>query len=104
MQVRSTRPDGPAVAGGGPPGSPSPQSPHPPDPAGTPWSAPQPRSGPAATRQATAPQHHHEPQDGYIITTVPKGNAIGACPTSTTASWALVLIPGLHGGTDRAVA
>ena len=46
--------------------------PHPPAPAGTPWSAPRPRSGPAATRPATAPQNHHEPQNGYDITSALK--------------------------------
>ena len=75
MPGRSTRPAGPAAAGGGPPGFPSPRSPHPPDPAGTPWSAPHrdPVRQPPVRRQPLA---HHHPQHGQI-TTVPKCNAIG---------------------------
>ena len=65
---RSTPSAGPAAASGAAPGSPSPQRPHRPGPAGTPWSVPRSRSGPAATRPATDPQHHHEPQNGYITT------------------------------------
>ena len=69
--ARSTPSAGPAAAGGAAPGSPSPQRPHQPGPAGTPWSAPLSRSGPAASRPATDPQHHHEPQNGHNITSRP---------------------------------
>ena len=66
--ARSTPSAAPAAAAAAAPASPSPQRPHRPAPAGTPWSAPRSKSGPAATRPATDPQHHHEPQNGYVTT------------------------------------
>ena len=75
--ARSTPSAGPAAAGAAAPASPSPPRPHPPAPAGTPWSAPRSRSGPAASRPATDPQNHHEPQNGYITTSRLKARPLG---------------------------
>ena len=79
-RARSTPSAGPAAAGAAAPASPSPRRPHRPAPAGTPWSAPRSRSGPAATRPATDPQHHHEPQNGYITTSRLKARPLAGSP------------------------
>jgi protoporphyrinogen oxidase len=59
------------------------------------WEEPRPRSGPAASCPARAPQNHHEPQNGYIITSATKARPLGWEPApvrgvrvmpSTTAS------------------
>ena len=73
----------------------SPRRPHRPAPAGTPSSVLRQRSGPAASRLATNPQNHHEPQNGHIITSDSKARPLGRqAPPSSTRARALVVSSG----------
>lgn len=49
---------------------------------GTPWSPPSPRSGPAASHPARAPQNHHEPQNGHDIPSDSKARPLTRRPAS----------------------